>query len=44
MIALLKYMADLAGSCGGYVRIPTVPLSEAEKAEAREAAKQCGII
>ena len=44
VIALLKYMADLAGSCGGYVRIPTVPLSEAEKAEAREAAKQCGII
>ncbi len=44
VIALLKYMADLAGSCGGYTRIPTVPLSEAEKEEARSVAKQIGII
>lgn len=44
VIALLKYMADLAGSCGGYSRIPVVPLTESEKAEARDVAKQIGII
>ena len=44
VIALLKYMADLAGSCGGYTRIPTVPLTDDEKAEARRVAKEIGII
>ena len=44
VIALLKYMADLAGSCGGFARVPIVPLSDAEKAECREVAKQIGII
>lgn len=44
VIALLKYMADLAGSCGGYTRIPTVPLTDDEKAQARKVAKEIGII
>ena len=44
VIALLKYMADLAGSCGGYSRIPVVPLTENEKAEAKDVARQIGII
>ena len=44
VIALLKYMADIAGSCGGYSRIPIVPLTNEEKAEVKEVAKRIGIL
>lgn len=44
VIALLKYMADLAGSYGGYARIPVVPLTDSEKREAYKVAEQIGIV
>ena len=34
VISLLKYFTDLAGSCGGFPRIPCIPLTAAEKKEA----------
>lgn len=34
VISLLKYMTDLAGSCGGYPRVPCIPLTPEEKKEA----------
>ena len=40
VISLLKYITDEVGSCGGYPRIPCVPLTEAEKAEVREVLKK----
>ena len=36
VISLLKYMADLAGSFGGFPRVPCIPLTDEEKQEARE--------
>lgn len=44
VIAMLKYITDLAGSCGGYPRIPVVQLTEDEKKEVREVAVQIGLI
>lgn len=40
VISLLKYITDLVGSCGGYPRIPCVPLTEEEKAEVRQVLAQ----
>lgn len=43
VISLLKYITDEVGSCGGYPRIPCVPLTDAEKAEVRGVLKQIGL-
>lgn len=43
VISLLKYITDEVGSCGGYPRVPCVPLTEAEKAEARTVLKEIGL-
>ncbi len=42
VISMLKYITDLVGSCGGYPRVPCVPLNEADKAEVREVLKAIG--
>ena len=34
VISLLKYMTDLVGSCGGWPRVPCIPLTPEEKKEA----------
>lgn len=42
VISMLKYITDLVGSCGGYPRIPCVPLTEEDKALVREALRGIG--
>ena len=37
VISLLKYMTDLVGSCGGWPRVPCIPLTAEEKKEAEKA-------
>ncbi len=44
VISLLKFMTDTVGSCGGYPRVPCVPLTEAEKAETLDVMKKCNLI
>lgn len=43
VISLLKYITDEVGSCGGYPRVPCVPLTDGEKAEVRDVLKQIGL-
>lgn len=40
VISLLKYITDEVGSCGGYPRVPCIPLTGDEKAEVRGVLKQ----
>lgn len=43
VISLLKYITDEVGSCGGWPRIPCIPLSAQEKAEVRQVLKDIGL-
>ena len=43
VISLLKYITDEVGSCGGWPRIPCIPLSDAEKSEVRQVMKDIGL-
>ena len=43
VISLLKYITDEVGSCGGFPRVPCVPLTAAEKEEVRGVLKQLGL-
>lgn len=43
VISLLKYITDEVGSCGGWPRIPCVPLTGEEKAEVRGVLKAIGL-
>ena len=43
VISLLKYITDLVGSCGGYPRVPALPLSDDEKAEVRAVLSRLGL-
>ena len=42
VISLLKYITDEVGSCGGWPRIPCLPLTDEEKKEVREVLKRIG--
>ena len=44
VISLLKFITDEVGSCGGFPRIPCVPLTDAEKEETRGVLRQLGLI
>jgi len=44
VISLLKYAADLVGSCGGHSRVPSLPLTNEEKAEVRTTFEQMGVL
>ncbi len=43
VISLLKYITDQVGSCGGWPRIPCIPLSDEEKTETRAVLKAIGL-
>ena len=42
-LSQLKYITDEVGSCGGWPRIPCVPLTGEEKAEVRGVLKAIGL-
>lgn len=42
VISMLKYITDCVGSCGGWPRVPCVPLTDEEKAEVRDVLKAIG--
>ena len=43
VISLLKYITDEVGSCGGWPRVPCLPLSDGEKAEVRQVMESIGL-